>query len=369
MKRDYLFWKKQHDGENLELFNDDPLGQLWLKTKSIVRKEIISEFNKRNSINLSSTTLSKQFEELFDLLSKDVKKSHAALDKYISYKNKSLLKNLNRGKLVSELYKLKVFEWGGDYQNSLDKYLVSHYVKAISSYDLLLSKFENEINRAVQGYVLNSWYNHWSSILIEHIFKSHKSVLPAVGQIKSVDFFINNIPFDLKVTYFPSEYLKLKRREKGLPVELTFLKAKAKSLNINYDKKGKPSDIYYEITEKLKEKGSKECLNVLTELKNSNIEIVKESQRNPKMLSQWLYENQGEMRFGSENRLFLVLIDTDDFTNSWKLKRNLELLTPAINSYLNNFSKKQRKDFEIVFNYSGRPQTFKALADIIFIVK
>lgn len=108
MKRDYLFWKKQHDGENLELFNDDPLGQLWLKTKSIVRKEIISEFNKRNSINLSSTTLSKQFEELFDLLSKDVKKSHAALDKYISYKNKSLLKNLTLSGLLGNLIHRKL---------------------------------------------------------------------------------------------------------------------------------------------------------------------------------------------------------------------------------------------------------------------
>ncbi len=95
---------------------------------------------------------------------------------------------LDTVQLVSELYKLKNFEWGGDYQNSLDKYLVSHYVKVHKSYDTLISKFEKEINVAVQGYVLNSWYNHWSSILIEHIFKSHLAVLPTVGQIKSVIF-------------------------------------------------------------------------------------------------------------------------------------------------------------------------------------
>jgi hypothetical protein len=92
----------------------------------------------------------------------------------------------------------------------------------------------------VKGYVLNSWYNHWSSILIEHIFKSHKSVLPTVGQIKNVDFFINKIPFDLKVTYFPAEYLKQKRKERGLPVELTFLKAEAKNLKIYFDKEARP---------------------------------------------------------------------------------------------------------------------------------
>jgi len=50
-------------------------------------------------------------------------------------------------------------------------------------------------------------------------------------------------------------------------------------------------------------------------------------------LIKWLYENQGEMRFSSENRLFLVLIDTSDFSSSWKLKRNLDILAPAINSF------------------------------------
>ena len=369
MEQDFLYWKKQHDSGTLELFNNDLLGQLWLKTKSIVRKELIFDFTTKHSINLSSKTLSRQFEELFNYLMKDVNCSHKILDKYISEKNKQLLENLDRQKLVSELYKLRVFEWGGDYQNSLDKYLVSHYVKTISSFDLLISKFDKEINQAVKGYVLNSWYNHWSSILIEHIFKSHKSVLPTVGQIKSVDFFINNIPFDLKVTYFPSEYLKLKRKEKKLPVELTFLKSNAKALNINFDKNGNPTDIYYEITEKLKEKGTKECLDVISEIKNSNMDIFTEAQRNPKMLAKWLYENQGEMCFESENRLFLVLIDTDEFSNSWKLKRNIELLSPTIDNFLNNFSKKKSEDLEISFNYHGKTQTFKTLADIIFVIK
>lgn len=369
MEKNFEFWKKHHDSETLDQFNTDSMGQLWLKTKSIVRKELITEFTSKFSINLSSTTLSKQFEELFIFLSHDIQKSHEMLDNYIREKNVTLLQELDRTRLVSELYKLKVFEWGGDYQNSLDKYLVSHYVKAICSYDILISKFEHEISRAVQGYVLNSWYNHWSSILIEHIFKSHRLVLPTVGQIKSVDFFINNVPFDLKVTYFPSEYLKLKRREKGLPVELTYLKSKANELKITFDKDASSSDIYYEITEKLKDKGSNDCLEVLSELKNSNMKIIQEAQSNPKLLAKWLYENQGEMRFGSENRLFLVLIDTDDFSGSWKLKRNLELLTPTINTFLDSFSSRQISELEIKFNYPGRPQVFNSLADIIFVVK
>ena len=367
--KDFNYWKKLHESEKLEEFSDDTIGLLWLKTKSIVRKELIAEFLKNNAITLTETALAKQFVELFNILCTDPVNSHKILNDFIKDENKKQVLKLDTVQLVSELYKLKNFEWGGDYQNSLDKYLVSHYVKVHKSYDTLISKFEKEINVAVQGYVLNSWYNHWSSILIEHIFKSHNTVLPTVGQIKSVDFFINNVPFDLKVTYLPAEYIKDKRKEKGYPVELTFLKKKAEEAKIEFDKKAKPTDIFYEIVEKMKDRNDDFCNRVLTTLKNEKLEILNDVQANPKILATWLYENQGEMRFGSENRLFLVLVDTEDFNGSWKLKRNLDLLKPTIITYLDKFSTKKIDDLKITFNFKGKPQTFTAVTDVIFVVK
>ena len=367
--KDFNYWENQHKSEKLEEFSSDAAGLLWLKTKSIIRKKLVEDFTQRNCITLNETGLGKQFVELFNLFSENVSKYTSLLDNYIREKNKEVLAELNTEKLVSELYKLKNFDWDGDYQNSLDKYLVSRYVKIHQSYETLISKFETEINVAVQGYVLNSWYNHWSSILIEHIFKSHKSVLPTVGQIKSVDFFIDNVPFDLKVTYLPAEYIKFKRKEKGFPVELTLLKSKAKETGIAYDKNANDTNIFYEITEKMKDKNDEFCNNVLKTLKDEKLLILKEAQDNPKILAKWLYENQGEMRFGSENRLFLVLVDTEDFNNSWKLKRNLDLLKPSILTYLDNFKDKKLTDFKVEFTYKGKPGTFTALTDIIFVVK
>ena len=366
---DFNYWKKLHESEKLEEFSENRTGLLWLKTKSIIRKELIAEFIKTNKITLKETAIAKQFVELFNLLCKNVEKSNIILDEFIKIENDKQVKSINTTQLVSELYKLKNFDWGGDYQNSLDKYLVSRYVKVHKSFETLISKFETEINVAVQGYVLNSWYNHWSSILIEHIFKSRPEVLPTVGQIKSVDFFINDIPFDLKVTYLPAEYIKTKRKEKGLPVELTFLKKKAEEAKIAFDKKAKPSDIFYEIIEKMIDKNDEFCSNILKTIKNEKLEILKEAQENPKILATWLYENQGEMRFGSENRLFLVLVDTDDFTNSWKLKRNLDLLKPTILNYLDTFNNKKLDDLKVSFEFKGKSQTFTALTDIIFVVK
>lgn len=368
--KDFNYWDKLHKNEELEGFNNDPIGLLWLKTKSIIRKELIAEFIKISNITLHETALAKQFAELFDLLSSDVIKSNQLLDDFIKSENSKQIGTLNTVQLVSELYKLKNFDWGGDYQNSLDKYLISRYVKVHNpSYETLLSKFDTEIGAAVQGYLLNSWYNHWSSILIEHIFKSHPEVLPTVGQIKSVDFFINNVPFDLKVTYLPAEYIKTKRKEKGLPVELTYLKKKAAEANITFDKTAKTTDIFYEIVEKMKDRNDDFCLEVLKTIKDEKLEILQEVQENPKLLATWLYENQGEMRFGSENRLFLVLVDTDDFTNSWKLKRNIDLLKPTILSYLDNFKTKKTEDLKITFEFKGKTKTFTALTDIIFVVK
>jgi hypothetical protein len=265
---------------------------------------------------------------------------------------------------------LKNFEWGGDYQNSLDKYLVSRYVKVQNpSFDYLMSKFETEINPAVQGYVLNSWYNYWSSVLVENIFKSHADVLPTVGQIKSVDFFINDIPFDLKITYLPAEYIKLKRKEKGFPVELTFLKQKAKEANIGFDKNAKSADVFYEITEKMRDRNDDLCRQILQTLKDEKLSILQETKANPQMLTKWLYENQGEMRFGSENRLFLVLVDTDNFNNSWKMKRNIDLLKPTIVGYLNDFKNKKINNLQVDFEFKGKSHAFTALADVIFVVK
>lgn len=392
---DFDYWDKLYKNEHLDKFNLNPYGELWLKTKSIMRKEILADFLMLNHLSLEATTLQKQFEELYSLLCNDVGNSHRLLNSYSRIKNANQLSNLDINQLVSELYKLRNFDWGGDYQNSLDKYLVSRYVKIYSSYETLLSKFETEINPAVQGYVLNSWYNHWSSILIEHIFKSHPVVLPTVGQIKSVDFFVCSstsplervesvnvitqnldisysnryIPFDLKVTYLPNEYIYLKRREKGFPVELTYLKQKAKEASIFFDKEAHPSVIYHEIIEKMKDRNDSFCRSVLQTLKNEKLQILKEAQNNPKILAKWLYENQGEMRFGSENRIFLVLVDADDFNNSWKLKRSFELLKPAISGYLDNFQYKNIENLKVTFNYKNKPHPFTALADVIFVVR
>lgn len=213
------------------------------------------------------------------------------------------------------------------------------------------------------------FYESETNNLIKDIFKNHPIVLPAVGQIKKVDFFINNILFDLKVTYLPANFIEAKRKEKGLKPELTELKQKAKQANITFTKYKKADDIYYEIVEKMKDRNDDFCREALQNIETIRLEILDEVIENPRELLQNLYEQQGELRFDASNRLFLILVDTKDFDNSWKLKRNLDLLKPNIKNYLDNFTKKNIEELKITFNYKGKEQTFTALSDAIFILK
>ncbi|MFC2325321.1 MAG: hypothetical protein ACFNO7_01890 [Bacteroides sp.] len=118
----------------------------------------------------------------------------------------------------------------------------------------------------------------------------------------------------------------------------------------------------YYLREKFAESGVKD---VLDELRGIKEKILNKTIAAPEELMLWLYVNQGKMRFGAENRLFLILIDLDDFTQSWKLKRAFDMLTPKINSYLSSFAVEQLS--EISFTHQGRMYT--SLSDSLFVLK
>jgi len=82
-------------------------------------------------------------------------------------------------------------------------------------------------------------------------------------------------------------------------------------------------------------------------------------------LMTWLYTNQGEMRFGAENRLFVILVDSTDMNESWKMKRAFALIGPKVKDYLDNFNEESLK--EINFTYKGNQ--YKSLADVLSVVK
>lgn len=265
--------------------------------------------------------------------------------------------------LISELYKVDSFEWGGLHQNSLEKTIVDNYVKKIWRYDELSDSIENELHQSMRSYVLSSWFNHWTSILIEDLFKDHPRVIPAVGRVKKIDFFVNNVPFDLKVTYLPEGYIKDQRKIRGLPVEITELKRFCREQEIHFDTTLRESKLLPDLWMKVRDHPSFEANELINDLKSVRSGILENAQNEPEILTRWLYENQGYRRFDASNRLYLVLVDLNNFFESWKLKRAKSLLIEKIHTHLNNAN--DQPGFDLKFDWEGR--NYSTTCDIIFI--
>ncbi len=358
----YEKWDHEFRTNNLFAFNNDNEALLYLKVRAICRKTLITQFLKENKLTLKSKKVKEQFPELYALF-EDKPDLIPQLDCFLRDRNNEWYKEMgvDENKVRTALRKINAYEWGGDHNNSLDQYLVRRYVKVISDYDTLQKK-ATEIQANAWNFVQTSWYNNWTSYLIESIFKKHKRVLSAIGEIKSVDFFIDNYPIDLKVTYFPNEFMEKKLKDKIGNKELAWLKKEAKKVNISPDKGLSDAEQLTFLKEELENHGHSNIIEVLTKHKQ---EIIDKACKHPEELMEWLYENQSARLFGAENRLFLVLVDTKDMKQSWKMKRAFTLIEPTVKRYLDSFNDDSLKIIEFTFNQ----KKYTSLSDIIFITK
>lgn len=200
--------------------------------------------------------------------------------------------------LKLELKKVKHFSWGV-IQGNLDQKVQTEYVRKFIKYEEVINAVKNKLHNDVTNYVICSWFNHWTTVLIEEHIGLHPKVVPTIKNIKGIDLFFENQPFDLKVTYLPK----------------------------NFD--------------------PETAIN------------------NPKELAVWMYENQGAQRFGSDNRIFIILLDRNEPEKSWELKRDFELVFNKIDQFFNQ--EKVTKDDEIVFSFKRK--TYSALTKVLIITK
>lgn len=337
-------------------------GMRFLKLRSLSRKEHLAYLIDKCGIQLEDTKSNEWLRFIYESGVSD-----AAIDETIRelFERERSARREAEPQLINELYKIQSFDWGGLHQNSLETTIVNRYVKKITSYETLHGEIEGSLHRSLRAYVLASWYNHWSSIIIEDIFKEHARVIPAVGRIKKIDFFVADKPFDLKVTYLPEGYVKVSRQARGLRPELTLMKALARELNVGFDASLAASVLMPDLWRKLDDNPETRARELIRELQACRETLLSECLAQPEGLVRWLYQNQGVRRFDASNRLFLVLVDKSNFFNSWKLKRAKPLIAEHVNHYLD------RADlgvgFQLDFLWEG--ETYSTEADVIFVVK
>lgn len=228
--------------------------------------------------------------------------SAVVIDQFIKDKYLAIIKKrenlITTGELKAELGKVKEFSWG-IVQGLLDNKIQAQYVRNHVRYDDLVRDVKEQLHEDVTSYVICTWYNHWTTVLIEEYISQHRNVIPTLKNVKGVDIFFDGQPFDLKTTYLPKGY------------------------------------------------------------------EYSEAVTNPRALIVWLYENQGAPRFGGDNRLYIVLYDSQNPEDRWKLKRDFELIANRVDDFLD--AEKVSGQDEIVFSYERK--TYTAISKLLFITK
>ncbi|MDW8320150.1 MAG: hypothetical protein RMM08_02195 [Armatimonadota bacterium] len=174
--------------------------------------------------------------------------------------------------------------WNRVFRDDIRAHIQHRFVRSpsIQTHEELLSRIDADLNPVITGYTVISWYNQWSSALTEHIVLSHPRVVPAARRIDKVDFFLDDLPVDLKITFVPQGYIKSLRLGR-IPVSSA---------------------------------------------------VMNQIRKHPLSLAQWLYENQGTSRFSDSHRIFVMLADEERLEDSWKLKSEFSHIKKAVNRFL-----------------------------------
>ncbi len=169
------------------------------------------------------------------------------------------------------------YRWGRKQSDDWDSR--TNFIYNTFQFEKLLERI-SAFDQPLQNYAMNRWFNFISAMAVEYIFTQHSCVEQNLNHLdKTIDFKINNIPFDHKTSVFPTGF-------------------------------GKTIRYAYE----------------------NQLELIK-----------WLYENQSQQgRKHLKNRLFVILYKKGDHQH-WKLKAEIKLLNNAIDNYIKFFSKENLK--------------------------
>jgi len=103
------------------------------------------------------------------------------IDEFIKRKYQEQIKErqkiISDDELKQELLKVKEFRWGV-VQGQLDQKIQTEYVRRFVRYDDLINGVRSKLHDDITHYVIATWYNHWTTVLIEDHISQHPKVIP-----------------------------------------------------------------------------------------------------------------------------------------------------------------------------------------------
>ncbi len=144
-----------------------------------------------------------------DLIKKLIDLSQNKIDSFIKIKYQAQVRErqklISDSELVKEVQKVTDFNWGV-VQGQLDQKIQAEYVRKFFRYQDLINGVRGKLHDDVTFYVIATWYNHWTTVLIEDHIGLHPKIVPTLKNNFGVDIFFDKQPFDLKTTYLPRGY-------------------------------------------------------------------------------------------------------------------------------------------------------------------
>ncbi len=144
-----------------------------------------------------------------DLIKRLIDVPQDEIDKFIKKKYRKLVEKrqtlISDKALKEELLKVEDFKWGV-VQGQLDQKIQTEYVRKFVKYDELVQGVKSKLHDDITHYVIATWYNHWTTVLIEDHISQHPRVVPTLKNNFGIDIFFDNQPFDLKITYLPRNF-------------------------------------------------------------------------------------------------------------------------------------------------------------------
>lgn len=203
--------------------------------------------------------------------------------------------------IVAELNRVDSHIWGM-VQGAVDAHIQANYVRKYFKYDEIIGAIRGSLYGAIESYTLCTWYNHWSTVFLEDLICLNNNIVPIIKKVKGVDVIWNDQPVDIKVTNLPKEWF-------------------------------------------------------------NDGKTIEDAISDPVSVCEYLYRLQGAQRFGAENRLFIIIYNRQTPEDSWKIKREYELIKRSVNDF---FSQNISLD---PVNFSFGSSQYLAHAKVLFILR
>ncbi len=276
----------------------------FIKLKSL-KKEYLKKFCDTSAIQ-SSANITEMIKRLLAALDKGLISSEKIdlyiKDLYTQIRNEDIATTgADHASIVAELNKIDSHIWGM-VQGAVDAHIQANYVRKYFRFDDIVGAIRSSLYNAIEAYTLCTWYNHWSTVFLEDLICLNRNVVPIIKKVKGVDVIWNGQPVDIKITNLPKEWFD----------------------------DGKTID---------------------------------DAVSNPVSVCEYLYQLQGAQRFGSENRLFIIIHNRRNSSESWKIKRDYPVIKRSVDAFFN-----QNIQLDPV-NFSFNSKQYLTHAKVMFIVK